>query len=103
MRSALTSGKTLEVGGYELASALPASIDTLKLVDFAIKHTPIHWLEIVAEEGQQLPPAAARVAEAWLSQGVEVHTHAVPGDRFWTQPETSECPPLLSATTSIVF
>jgi exosortase A-associated hydrolase 2 len=103
MRNTLASGKTLEVGGYELAPALAASIDTLKLAHFATKNTPIHWLEIVAEEGLQIPPAAARVSEMWLSQGIELHIHAVPGDRFWAQPETSECAPLLSATTSIFF
>jgi exosortase A-associated hydrolase 2 len=103
MRSALASGKPLEVGGYELTPALAAAIDSLKLADFAIKDTPIHWFEIVAEEGQQLPPGAARVADAWIGQDIELHTHAVPGERFWVQPEVSECSLLLSATTSSFY
>jgi exosortase A-associated hydrolase 2 len=103
MRSALASGKTLEVGGYELTPALAASIDTLQLADLAIENVPTHWFEIVAEEGLQLPPAAMRVADAWRSRGAEVHVHAVPGTRFWTLAEISECRPLLSATTSIIF
>jgi exosortase A-associated hydrolase 2 len=101
MRDALAQGATLEVAGYALAPALAASIDSLKLAELAVTNMPVHWFEIVPQSAQQLPPAAARIVDSWNTQGVDLRTRVVPGDKFWMSPEVAECPALLSATTSI--
>lgn len=100
MRDALAAGETLEIAGYELSPALAASIDRLKLSELGVKNVPIHWLEILTEASAQLPPAAARIADGWKEQGVELHTHLLVGDKFWMSQEITDCPALLSATTS---
>jgi exosortase A-associated hydrolase 2 len=102
MREALARGETLEVAGYALAPSLAASIDTLKLAELAVTDMPVHWFEIVTESDIQLPPAAARIVDLWTSQGVDLHTQVIPGDKFWMSPEIAECPALLSATTSML-
>lgn len=101
MRHALATGETLEVAGYALSPTLAANIDSLRLAELGIKNLPVHWFEIVTEPSQQLPPAAARIADAWAGQGVELHTHLVTGDKFWISPDVLDCSALLAATTSI--
>jgi exosortase A-associated hydrolase 2 len=101
MREALARGETLEVAGYTLTPSLAASVDAMKLADLVMTGMPVHWFEVVAESAQQLPPAAARVVDAWISKGVDLHTRVVPGEKFWMSPEVAECPALLSATTAM--
>lgn len=102
MREALAAGETLEVAGYPLAPSLAASIDTLKLAELGVTNMPVHWFEIVTDSGLQLPPAATRIADLWVSQGVNLHTYPVPGEKFWISPDITECPALLSATNSML-
>lgn len=99
MRNRLAAGESLEIAGYELAPALVASIDGLRAADLVVTSMPIHWFELVTEAGRPMPPAAARVAEGWEGQGVDMHRHVVPGKPFWSSQEIEECPALLSDTT----
>jgi exosortase A-associated hydrolase 2 len=101
LRSALAAGQSLEVAGYELAPALAASMDTLNASNLTLANTPIHWFELVAEAGRSLPPATARMAKAWEQHGVDLHMHLVPGTAFWASQEITECPALVTATTSL--
>jgi exosortase A-associated hydrolase 2 len=99
LRKALAGGKTLEVGGYELAPELAATIDGLKAADLAVKGTRIHWFETVAEEGRTLSPSAKRTVGAWEQQDVDLHMHLVTCLPFWATQEISECAQLVAATT----
>jgi exosortase A-associated hydrolase 2 len=101
LRSALAGGQSLEVAGYEIAPSLAASIDALNAVNLALSDTPIHWFELVVEASRSLPPAAARIAKAWEQHGVDLHMHLVPGTAFWSSQEITECPALITATTSL--
>jgi exosortase A-associated hydrolase 2 len=101
MREALAAGETLEVAGYALAPALAASIDRLKASSLAVASTPVHWLELVSEQSSSMPPAAARTANAWEQEGVDLHVHIIPGIPFWSTQEITECAPLIEATTSL--
>jgi exosortase A-associated hydrolase 2 len=101
MRDRMRSGESLEVAGYELAPALAESMDGLNAALLLATGVPIHWFEIVAEAGRPMPPAAARVADAWEQRGVNLRQHVVPGSAFWASQEISECPELLNATTGL--
>lgn len=99
MRKQMAAGESLEIAGYALAPELAASIDGLKAADLVVTSMPVHWFELVGEVGRPLPPAAARVADAWEVRGVDLHRHVVAGKPFWSTQEIEECPALVSATT----
>lgn len=100
MRAAMAAGEALEVGGYELAPALAAAIDTLKLSHLGVPGLPVHWFEVVAEQGRTLPPAAAAAETALRSAGVDLHLHLAVGPAFWTTQEVVDCPALLATTSA---
>lgn len=100
LRQALTAGQPLEIAGYTLAPALALALDSLDAVTMPAPACPVHWFELVADGARPVPPAAARVADAWRQQGADVRTHAVPGPQFWATQEIAECPALLDATTA---
>ena len=101
LRRELHAGNRIEVAGYDLAPALAQAMDGLKLADLAPHGVPVHWLEIVAEAGRTLPPAAQRVADAWTSSGVPCEVRCVPGEPFWNTLEITECPALIAATAAV--
>ena len=99
LRDALAAGKTLEVGGYELAPELAATIDGLKAAELIVKDTRIHWFEVVAEEGRTLPPSSKKTVNIWEQHDVDLHMHLVTCLPFWATQEISECAQLVAATT----
>ena len=102
LRNRLQTGESLEVAGYELAPDLAIAIDRLKAVDLAVKNSPVHWFEIVAEPGRPMTPAGAKVVSAWKESEVELFLHLVPCLPFWATQEIVECPELVSATANVV-
>lgn len=92
----------LEVGGYELAPGLASAIEALNLAALgAAGLPPIDWFEVVSAEGRPMPPASQRVTELWEGKGLEVHTQTIAGEPFWSAPEVTVVPALLSATAAI--
>lgn len=101
LRMSLAAGEIVEVGGYELAPALAMTIDSKKTQEMVIRGCPVHWFEIVPQEGRQVPLASGRVAHAWEKAGVDLALSTVAGQAFWACQEIAECPALLSATSQI--
>ncbi|OWW22247.1 hydrolase 2, exosortase A system-associated [Noviherbaspirillum denitrificans] len=101
LRERMAAGESLEVAGYELSPALAASLDSLNAAKLAPAGIPVHWFELVAEEGRPMPPASARIASAWEERGVQLQRHVVAGPAFWSSQEIAECPALLAATTRL--
>jgi exosortase A-associated hydrolase 2 len=101
MRAAMAGGESLEVGGYLVAPALAGAIDGLKLAKLAVPGMQVHWFEVVAEEGRNLPPAAAAAETALRAAGVALQVHRVVGPAFWTTQEIADCPALITATTGL--
>ena len=101
IRAAMTAGEAIEVGGYELAPALAAAIDTVKMSELAVPDLTVYWIEVVAEDGRSLPPAAANAEAALRIAGVDLHLHLAVGPAFWTTQEVVDCPGLLAATGAI--
>lgn len=102
MRDRLAAGESIEVGGYELAPALAAAVDRLRLENLGTTTCAVDWFHIVSRQGLTMTPAATRVADDWTANGVELRMHVVPCEPFWTTAEIAECPCLLSATSGIL-
>ena len=101
LRKQLEASGTLEVAGYDLASAMVSALDRLKLINLAPR-APAYWLELVPEAGRPLPPASRRVADAWLAQEVKLTTRTVVGDAFWNCVEIVDCPGLIEETIRVL-
>ena len=101
LRARLRAGEPLEIAGYELHPELALALDAVEAAKLPAPRCPVDWLELVAESGRALPPAAARLAAAWSAQGVELRQQAVPGPQFWTAQEIEEAPLLLDATAGL--
>lgn len=102
LRKELKAGSVLEIAGYDLAPKLACAMDGLKLVELAPRGAQVDWFEVVAEADRPMPPAARRVADAWIAGGVGVNLHTVEGLPFWNTVEIAECPALLAETTRVV-
>lgn len=101
LRARLTAGEPLEVAGYEFAPEMAAALDVLRLEPLAARcPVPVNWFEVV-RQGQSLPPAAARLAEAWCAEGVTLDIRPVPGDPYWSLPEPRLVMALINATVAL--
>lgn len=96
LRARLDGGEVLEVAGYGLAPELATRLAAARLDPFP--DAPVGWFEVASAEGAQLPPASARIVDAWRADGLPVHTAAVHGEPFWTTQEIREAPPLIDET-----
>ncbi|HEV2608922.1 MAG TPA: hydrolase 2, exosortase A system-associated [Noviherbaspirillum sp.] len=101
LRTRMKNGESLEIAGYELAPALLESIDKLNANDLIITRSPVHWMEVVAEAGRQMSPAASRVAGTWTRHGVDLHCNTVTGPAFWMSQEIADCPDLLTVSSNL--
>lgn len=101
LRTRMKNGESLEIAGYELAPALLDSIDQLNANDLIIARSPVHWVEVVAEAGRQMPPAASKVAGNWTRHGVDLHCSTITGQAFWMSQEITDCPDLLTVSCNL--
>lgn len=97
LRARLQAGETLEVAGYGLTRSLADGIDAAA-VGLPAPPCPVHWLELAAQEGRPLSPAAVRIAEQWRAAGVDVKQQQVVGPPFWSTPELTRAPALIQAS-----
>jgi exosortase A-associated hydrolase 2 len=96
LRKRLEAGETLEIAGYELHPELAASLAAARVEP--PPGVPIGWLEVTQGDQAELPPASARVVDAWQSKGQRVAVSMVQGDPFWNTQEIREVPALLDET-----
>jgi len=97
LRARLQSGETLEVAGYGLTRDLASGMEAAQATALA-PSCPVHWIELAAQEGRTLSPAAVRVAQQWRDAGTTVIQQLVVGPPFWSTPELTRAPALLQAS-----
>ena len=97
LRATLRAGTALEIAGYTLAPAMADALDALDSKALT-PPCPTHWLDVAADAGRPLPPAAQAVLQAWQAQGATVSAHVVAGAPFWGTQEGATSPALLAAT-----
>jgi exosortase A-associated hydrolase 2 len=95
----LRAGRSLEVAGYELSSAMALETAKARLSDMRPACRTVHWLEIgAAPQGSLLPPSESVITH-WLEQGVQVARQYVQGDPFWRVIDAAINPALQRSTT----
>lgn len=97
----LEAGQGVEVGGNMLSPAMARELGALKLVTMTPACT-VEWIEISGANGEQLSPAAQRVADAWRANGVRVQSQSVIGEPFWATQEITECLALIEASLACI-
>jgi exosortase A-associated hydrolase 2 len=102
LKQGLADGQALEIAGYTLDPALALAIDARAAEQFVPPACPVHWLDIAAEAGRPLSPAAARIVAALGAGGASVSTRVVAGPPFWATQEIEESPALVAATVRSV-
>lgn len=98
LRASLAAGETLEIGGNDISGGLAADLGAQDLRALAPHSCPVHWFELVADPERPMPPAAARIADAWRADGVALAASMLVGPPFWSTQEITECETLLEAT-----
>jgi len=103
LRARLAAGESLEIAGYELSPALAEALEGLDATALAPPaDLPVDWFEVSSADEPRVPPAAARVAEAWRATGCAVAQEALAGDPFWTTQEIAEVPALVERSVARV-
>lgn len=101
MRATLASGKSIEVGGYEIHPELAAAIDVANLRDSILApSTQVLWVEQATDDSGAPAPGTAAAVEAWRASGISVTTSTFAGPAFWQIPERVIAPELIASTVS---
>lgn len=100
LRTRLSSGETIEIGGYALSASLANALSELRL-ESAPPASSALWLDL--NQAGQLNPASTRVVHAWQAQEVQVTASVIDGPPFWSTQEIVECHPLIDATTAALL
>ena len=100
LRARLAAGEALEVAGYELAPALAAAIDTLKLAPLGRAGCALHWFDI-GQPGRAPSPATDKALATLRERGVEVDVTRLDGPAFWGSQEIATCESVLEATAAL--
>ncbi len=98
LRERLHTGQSVEIAGYRLAPALAQAIDATDAARLPPPDCPVHWFQLMQEAERPLPPATARLADAWRQNAIDLRLHQVQCPAFWLTQEIVDCPQLLSAT-----
>jgi exosortase A-associated hydrolase 2 len=96
----LRAGRSLEIAGYELSSALALELARARLND-CTPACPVQWLEIGSAASSNLAVASTNVIAHWREQGVRVESAAVEGDPFWRIIDADLNPQLQRATLDV--
>lgn len=78
----LRAGRSLDIAGYELSSALALEMARARLSDLS-PGCPVHWLEVGSAAESSFPVASQNVISHWRDEGVPVNTGYVQGEPFW--------------------
>jgi exosortase A-associated hydrolase 2 len=99
LRGRLLAGESVEVAGYELAPALAAQIDRVRLADaLGLQLGQLTWMELVRGDDGRLPGASQLAVDACVTAGLRVETAAIVGVPFWTSTEVVRNQELVART-----
>ena len=106
LRQELAAGQSVNVGGYVLAPALAAGLDSATLSPPAMTRDARPLRAAWCELSQREPPAPLPVSSAsiakWQAGGFDVKTWVAAGPHFWQTTEIEEAPQLLQCTLEAV-
>lgn len=99
LRARLAQGQAIEVAGYGLGAAWCEQLAAIELrLPVAAPPARLCWIEL----GTDLPPAAAKLIDAYRSAGWQVQARAAEGPRFWQTTEIEDAADLWRATCELL-
>lgn len=102
LASRLAAGEVLEIGGYEIGSALAADLSHLELAQRCPASRKVIWCETSTMEPASLSPSARAIVERWRAEGCDVSVVSILGEPFWVSLEIAEGHALVAATASVL-
>ena len=105
LRSDLAQGKSVEVAGYQLSSALASGLEAADLTAPAARQPAprMEWFELSTRPDASLSPVALQTIGQWQSAGYAVGSHLARGPAFWQTSEIEDAPELVQATTQALL
>ena len=97
LKDALAAGRSVEVAGYRLPTAITTGLQQAALQPVAACRR-LEWLEVSSRVEPSLSPASTTTLAAWRDAGVAARIQCVHGPAFWQTTEIEEAPALLDAT-----
>lgn len=97
----LRAGRSLDIAGYELSSALAIEMARVRLNDL-VPPCPVQWLEVGLNNNAGLAAGSESVVAHWRNQGIKVESHCVRGDPFWRTVDSQMNPELQSKTLEVL-
>ena len=98
----LVAGRSVEIGGYELPSAVAQGLRAASFRWPAGRRGRVAWLELAGGEPAQASPATLKAIDAVRAEGGEVALELLPGDPFWQSTEIVENEALLERTRALL-
>ena len=106
LRQQLAEGRSVEIAGYTLSSALALGLDNAKLEASANlakqQISRIEWIELSSRDEATLSPVSAKNIAQWQSFGTSLRSQVINGPAFWQTSEIEEAPLLLPASVNAI-
>ena len=99
MWNELRSGGSLNIAGYELASALALEMARIRLNDINVI-CPVDWIEVGGSPSGSVSLASENVIAHWRDRGGQVDVGYVQGEPFWRTVDARLNPELQRFTTA---
>jgi exosortase A-associated hydrolase 2 len=91
----LARGRSVEVAGYALPSAIALPMAQAQLGLPADGFGPIDWIEVAQGPAPTLLPASTTIVGIWHSHGASIRARAITGPQFWQTQEIEVCEALI--------
>ena len=106
LRQQLAEGRSVEIAGYTLSSALALGLDNAKLeasANLAMQQiSRIEWIELSSRDEATLSPVSAKTIAQWQSFGTSLRSQVINGPAFWQTSEIEEALLLLPASVNAI-
>ena len=102
IRGLLENGKSVEIAGYELNSALYKAIDSLDLSSMQMEGLKtLYWLELGSTQSDEVLLGNRKALDAQSIEDRFTSACTVSGPAFWSTQEIASAPNLLDVTCSL--
>ncbi|MBS1139963.1 MAG: esterase/lipase/thioesterase family active site [Proteobacteria bacterium] len=98
LRTALASGKSIEIAGYTVSPALVEGLESAELAPPLGGQGTVLWFETSLRDEASIAPVSERFIDRWRGAGYVVQPQLVRAPAFWLTTEIEDAPELLDAT-----
>jgi hypothetical protein len=98
----LAAGRSIEIAGYRLSSALANGLEKAVLGPPSGKALTLVWIDLARREVPEILSATAAQLASWASAGHRVEYQSEIGPAFWQTTEIETAPALLERTLAML-